>query len=80
MRAKDEDPQQLQVIFSTEAFDIYGWLNSLSPEALADYANTLEKNRTTTSQIQSIVDRVPAYAAIKVKLINITKLNNQSPQ
>ena len=65
MRARDTDPQAIQEIFNTTQFDMLGWLGSLSPEALSEYAASLEKKGTTTSQIQAIADRVPIFMNIK---------------
>ena len=66
MRARETDPQPIRDIFNNDTFDMIGWLNSLTPDGLAEYSTIIEKKGTTTNQIQNIVDRVPLFRGIKV--------------
>ncbi len=69
VKALDSDPEAIKAIFGETSFSLTNWLNSLTPEGLAEYATIVEKNRTTAAHISGIVDKVVQFASVKAWFI-----------
>ncbi len=67
MKALETDPDMLKAIFLETSFSPMTFIGSLNKEQLTEYMGCIEKQRQVGMQVQATVDRIAAFAAMKVK-------------